>query len=458
MITQGPITHFEIHHINVGYGDATGIITKKYNKDKDCDDVVNRILIDAGPQDTYDSKLKLYLKKYFKLENESDPHFDLIIASHYHMDHIGGFFEGNGITFDQFIDIGHHVLGDNPSSYDKNLNKKINANYNSCFTNYIAFLSNNDISRDYDENRRDFKSICIGNIDDKPVDMHFIAGDCFIVGSGKRIVNGKGNANDLNDTSIAILIEFNGHRYLTAGDLSGKALKIKDKHNMESYLLEYIKQRYPKDYYDKKPLIHVMKANHHGSANNNREEYISELNPQAIIVTPFTKFNLPAPAFIDRLNKNILYYTNAPYRVDNSYVSIEDFNSYLVEFLSMDEIKNNIFITDSNYQELKNLLQQNIEYLENDESKSEEEIKGRIASIIEHILEPIKKNELVKDHKELKIIIDCLYSLIYEQHQIRAEEVAAKDVFFYENHSAWILRCDIDGCQFFDRRMKNEHD
>lgn len=73
----------EIHHIDVGAGDATLI-----NVRNDGTNISHSILIDAGTNKNTDY-VKTYLINNAK-QVSSKPYLDYIIASHYHDDHIGG--------------------------------------------------------------------------------------------------------------------------------------------------------------------------------------------------------------------------------------------------------------------------------------------------------------------------------------------------------------------------------
>jgi len=85
---------------------------------------------------------------------------------------------------------------------------------------------------------------------------------------------------NVNETSMALLIEMNGKRILTAGDLPGK---------MEEVIAV---------------PAHVLKVSHHGSAGSTSQRFLETVQPQIALISCEENSSLPNKRTLNRLEKS----------------------------------------------------------------------------------------------------------------------------------------------------------
>ena len=321
----------EIHHIGISSGDATVIAVKQKNENDKNYTVKCKVLIDAGGESPMgDTQIIIaYCNKFF-----GDANFDYVVASHYHADHISGFFYVEGIEFEKFVDIGIYDAFKPINHKGQKLDNK---------TKYYADKMNGKERVEIPFIKNDKK-----HDDNKPLKLRLVNEEdaitltCYcangilangtnvlgdklntsnsangILANGTNVLKGKINtSNSANDHSLAWILKYNDFRYFTAGDLSGEdtARYV----NVEGPLVKYLSEDILKE-----NKIDVLKATHHGSAHNtygnmkeeNKMEVEGEnsfvldtLQPETIIVPCNQHKSLPASLFLSRVmnyyNKN----------------------------------------------------------------------------------------------------------------------------------------------------------
>lgn len=237
------------------------------------------MLIDAGYSDDGKNVDKI-LREYC-----SDHKLDLLIATHGHQDHIGGFGDG---AIDSINDIGviidyGYVSGGIDAGYEK---------YRTYFDDTNYFSADDCI------NLRNGAMKIFKFSDDLAVE---------VLNTGAYQKTGSelhSDCTDENEHSVVVKLTFKEHTYLYTGDVSG---------SYESYLKE-------EDIKD----VTVYKAAHHGSSthSSNSASFLNYVNPEisvvsAAIVHPetLTEQYHPSKAFVNRilntskikLTKNLYY-------------------------------------------------------------------------------------------------------------------------------------------------------
>ncbi len=109
------------------------------------------------------------------------------------------------------------------------------------------------------------------------------------------------NADEENEASIALLVEYHNFRYLTAGDLTGGGFSgARDTKDLESYLAELTGP------------VDIVHLNHHGSRTSTNLYYLEQLNPQQAIISsgPNNRFQHPHSEIVDRLKTLQIPYLN----------------------------------------------------------------------------------------------------------------------------------------------------
>jgi hypothetical protein len=292
----------EIHHLDVHGGDATAIIVKKDGTD------LYRVLIDAGAEGEGSGALKFYLESYLPGD------FDLVIATHYHRDHILGFAEAN-IVFKKFIDIG------GPGTDFTPLNG-IGEAATSTFRSYVARtqmihdplnpsaqIKPTRIPIDFI--KKGFK----GQPEPKEIELAPGTGEsikliCYcangILANGTNVLTGqKAKTINSNDLSTALILQWDDFLYFTAGDLSGDT-EEGSYYNIETPLVDYLtapgsSRGEPGPLFGKR--ITVLKASHHGSEHSTQERLLKKLLPDTIVVSCNWVKKVPSEFFLNRLNK-----------------------------------------------------------------------------------------------------------------------------------------------------------
>ena len=309
----------EIHHLDVRGGDATAIIVKQHHADHNMDTEepeeteteLYRVLIDAGAEGSGSGALKYYLQTHLK-----GP-FDLVVATHYHQDHIQGFSQAK-IKFKKFLDNGSYKDADGTQLTPKNdIGKGARTKI---FDNYVT-RTQTEMVFSPDEKAKPTR-VPIPFIkknstpaDVGPVEIELGTGTgikLIIYAANGVLANGtdvlgnlsrqKRKAISPNDVSLAMVIEWGNFRYLTMGDLSGDEDQT-SYYDIEKPLVDYLVPAPPKvGPLTNKPIT-VFKASHHGSEFSNQSHLLKTLQPDSIIVCCNLQKQVPSPIFLERLSE-----------------------------------------------------------------------------------------------------------------------------------------------------------
>ena len=206
--------HIKVHFLDVGQGDSILIQSEEEN-----------LLIDAGTNEDEDVVVS-YLK------DQGVERLDYVIATHPHIDHIGG--------MDAVIDafpIGLFFLPE--ESYDTE-----------SFDAVLKELKRHDVRIRHPEFMENYE-----------------------IGSGRFLFitpDSKQQYEDVNDSSLGIRLTNGVHSFLLCGDIS----KTMEKKILKSGL---------------SVQSDVMKLNHHGSSDANSREFLKAVDPSFIVITCGTR-------------------------------------------------------------------------------------------------------------------------------------------------------------------------
>ena len=305
----------EIHHLDVRGGDATAIIVRDMEQEVETGGKqIYRVLIDAGAEKDGSSALKFYLEKYLPGV------FDLIVATHFHQDHIEGFFDAN-IRFKTFLDNGGYKDG-----YDNFVEPRNGLGKNAETTTFGSYKGQVQMALPQDPSvagKTKFpQRVSIPFIekgfagDAAPVVIELGTGSgitltCHcangILADGKDVLGKQyGNrkkAISPNDTSLGLLLKWDDFTYLTMGDLSGDVYQS-DYYDIERKFVDYLAAG---------PLngktLSVYKASHHGSEHSSQDYLFTKLKPDTTVVCCNIMKQVPSPIFLQRLKT---YFATAP--------------------------------------------------------------------------------------------------------------------------------------------------
>ena len=245
----------QIHHINVGQGDATLIISP----------TGKRVLIDAGNTGMGTNVVRPYLSSL------SITYLDFVVCSHYHADHLGG--------LDEVINgLGTSNIG---AVYDRGRNAPLPST--TAFTEYENAA--NATGRRY--------AIQLGQVIDlgDGVTMKCVATDGYVINYG-RVTNATSNENCL---TVGWLINYNSFQYFTGGDLGGETTYYADN---ETPLAPQVGN------------VDAFKINHHGSQYSTNQTFVNTLKAETgFICVGSNTYGHPTQVVLDRLaNANCYMY------------------------------------------------------------------------------------------------------------------------------------------------------
>lgn len=249
----------QIHHINVGQGDATLIISPAGKK----------LLIDAGNTGKGSNVVVPYLNSL------GITYLDFIVCSHYHADHLGGLDE----VINTFTASKIGVI------YDRGSNAPLPTT--AAFNEYVAAA--NATGKRY--------KIQLGQIIDLGggVTMKCVATDGYVINYG-RVPNATSSENNL---SIGWLLNYNSFQYFTGGDLGGESTYYADN---ETPLAPQVGD------------VDAFKINHHGSQYSTNQTFVNTLKPETGFITVGTNtYGHPTQTVLNRLAsaKCFMYLTEA---------------------------------------------------------------------------------------------------------------------------------------------------
>jgi beta-lactamase superfamily II metal-dependent hydrolase len=213
----------EIHHLDVGQGDATLIVG--------LDGTV--MLIDGGDNGRGNNVVLPYLDRL------GINRIDYIVATHMDADHIGGLDE----VMEGGLEIGE-VL-DNGSSAST-----------VSYADYVAAAAAHSAGR---------RTIAVG----EAIDLGDGATATCIYRNG-RGTGGTISVSDENDRSVVLVIDFDDFQYFIGGDIGGGLTGHKD---VESFVAPSVGD------------VDVLRVNHHGSSGSSNNKFLGELSPEAAIIS-----------------------------------------------------------------------------------------------------------------------------------------------------------------------------
>lgn len=227
-----------VHFIDVGQGDSIFIQTPT-NK---------HILIDGG-------SLAAGEKVVHYLQEQNVQTIDLLIATHPHIDHIGGLIDViDTFTIEQMIDSGQiHVT--------------------KTFAQYLGRILRDNIP------------LTVAKSGD------FITIDPFLT---IEVLNSYHVGESINNSSIVLRITYDQLTFLLMSDIE----KAKEEALLKKYALD----------------AHIIKVAHHGSQTSSTEKFIKQVNPQVAILTygKENRFGHPTSRVIDNyMAMNTLIYSTA---------------------------------------------------------------------------------------------------------------------------------------------------
>jgi hypothetical protein len=308
----------EIHHIYVGHGDATVVAIK----DDQSGNYLYKLLIDASTSSGLG-----YLLDYFA-NNFANSDFDLVIASHYHDDHLNGLAIGlgQGIHAESVLDVGGYDLTNiapGTGTAVPNANPPVlpNPPYlptgTALFDRYLEGVKYsalpdrmNPIQRYAQNYPANFGvAIPLGTINGVNITLKCHAANGYVQGTAAR--NTGGNPNNPNNYCLAFILEYGAFRYFTGGDLGGSGGNYYDH---ESLLANYLQGNYPQNGH-----VCAFKSNHHGSDHSNNTNFLNVLRPAVCITSVGLNgaHRLPGGNFLTRLNATTTPNTNQGFYFTN---------------------------------------------------------------------------------------------------------------------------------------------
>lgn len=323
LMVGSPAVRLEIHHINIGNGDAS--VIRVLHKDG----TETKVLIDGG-QLTATRALLPYINAVFK-----NTQFKYIVLSHYHNDHYNGLdaIGAGTIRGDYYIDLGgYNLRGKVPNASLALIQPKdttcpwtdsIGVFDGNSMDNYITALGT--AAQFYGLKRympmttsSDQIGTLIGTIvpldtfvngtQSVPIRLRCVALWGYTMGANGAAIDNWNNGASKNDPCIGFVLECGEFRYFFGGDMGGYASGSYI--DQETTLSDGFKFLYKgaESFYD--PAMpsdgHVcgFKANHHGSDHSNNSTFLGTMKPSVCVTSAGENgaWHLPSIGFLDRLN------------------------------------------------------------------------------------------------------------------------------------------------------------
>jgi beta-lactamase superfamily II metal-dependent hydrolase/uncharacterized protein YcfL len=264
--------NLEIHHINIGQGDATLIVGPTGKS----------LLFDAGER-TWNSSTKAQIIGPYIEGILGCRSLDYVLISHFHLDHIG--YVGYGGLWNlveiQGFTVGMTLLRD----YNTYL-----GDISGTFTNWKEYLEGpgqlklNPVTTVEGTNQVDLGAGVTFKIVALDGNEALLAGD----------FHGDSNPPSENDYSIGVVLSYGNFDEWIGGDLSGH-------YEVDGFGYTYhdIELSAAPEVRD----VDVYKANHHGSSRSSSPTFINQLDPEVSIVTigNSNTYGHPAQSTMDRL-------------------------------------------------------------------------------------------------------------------------------------------------------------
>lgn len=242
-----PAQQLQIHHLDVGQGDCTLILTPTGTS----------ILIDAGNNGKGTGVVSPYLASL------GITHIDFVIASHYHADHIGG--------LDEVIEgLGSVNIG---TCVDRGTDPPLPGT--AAYNDYAAAAT-----------AAGRATVGLGQVLDlgDGVTLTCLAVDGEVLDYGP-VANASDSENDL---SLAFILSWKRFQYFTGGDCGGESTYYAD---LETPLAPLVGD------------VDAFKIDHHGSAYSTNQVFVNALQPEVgvISVGDGNTYGHPVQAVLDRL-------------------------------------------------------------------------------------------------------------------------------------------------------------
>lgn len=195
-------------------------------------------LIDAGVDRARGTKVWNFIRDSLQTR-----HLDWVIASHYHIDHIGG-----------LVSVLDSIFAQGPDSLVFGAFDRGGETADTFFVNYAR------AARD----RR--RSVALGEVYDLGGGARLIC----VLSDGKLVNGDSVVPRDENSRSFGFLLEYRGFRMVIANDIGGYPGKYSD---IETLLAPIIGK------------VSVLYVNHHGSAHSTNPFWLETLRPQASVIS-----------------------------------------------------------------------------------------------------------------------------------------------------------------------------
>lgn len=308
----------EIHHFGIGQGDGTLIVAKH------SDGQYSTILIDAGNSS---GKGRAIFRRMEELLGNKYKRLDCLVVSHLHSDHYGGATEILSLCQEKnwkvgkVIDKGKKTHGILPfiihdCCYDNSLgdpyfdNDPVDeltrgASLDDFLKKAAQFPRENiDLGVDLFQLTKKVKTKMTMTCVTSNVKVYKRYGS-------KYYIDREAEAHSENDYSYGFLLQFEGFKYFTSGDLGGKDPAYLD---IESLLVDYFKT-WPEDKY-----FHfcALKVNHHGSRHSTNQDFADFSRPTISVIQSalrsFSGTQIPNKETIDILEdvNSRIFYTYLP--------------------------------------------------------------------------------------------------------------------------------------------------
>ena len=328
----------EIHHIDVGQGDATLIVARNPLAEIP----VRSCLIDGGLGNKA-SIIHNYITTTAKLEL-----LNVMVATHYDKDHIGGLIrllsmEDSAYKSTTIFDQGYPGTYSTKRTRDNEWNIYPNDDVDNLYHHYTGAIdkfntrnriteyvsTNSPVSylkpqewlvgkeilmwENFTQQNKEW-SYSKRVLDDAPPTITCIAANQYIqTPSGIQGPFGGGGTDPKNEKSLAFLVQFNNFKYYIGGDLTS----AQEDEGMQNFLN-------PNN--DPEGRVHAIKCSHHGSGESTSRNFVDTLKPLAAFIScgadnVFGSNSHPDQKIINRLegfnSNDYSYNTENPHPVPN---------------------------------------------------------------------------------------------------------------------------------------------
>ena len=250
----------------------------------------NVMLVDTGNAGDADNSFNLQNKinLSYELNNLGITHIDYLIATHPHEDHMGSMYKIINLFDVENVYANNILPEEEQAGYYKRFVSALE-NTNTHFISHTNLSEKEIIDRinEYNSSVSDEEKI-----EYNPND-YFRAFDEISIGEAKATILAPNSSSysDTNDSSIVLMVEFQGIKILLTGD-AGKA--------SEKDILQFSNKR------GFNLKANVLKVAHHGSRTANTEDFIQAVKPEyaVVMVGEGNSYGLPDEDVLERLDRN----------------------------------------------------------------------------------------------------------------------------------------------------------